>query len=198
MTTPADTASGVNAAGKLVLAFTAFGLLVIFGSSFLYRLDRPSLVVHQERRTGGMEQALNGPMREVLALMQKLKENPDDPGLQLAMAEQFMAMGSYDRAKIFLDKVARVRPNDPDVQNALGVTLYNLKDAGGAEAAFAGILAQNPNDYRARFNLGLLYKYALQQPEKARQALQAVVDAPETDAKTRDQARRELEEKPAP
>ena len=106
-------------------------------------------------------------------------------------------MGSFDRAKAFLDKVVKVRPEDPDVQNALGVTLYNLKDIEGAKAAFEGMLARDPEDYRARYNLGLLYKYALNQPDKAAEALQAVADNPKTDPKTRETARKELEGKTA-
>jgi Flp pilus assembly protein TadD len=194
-------APGPNAAGRLVLAFMAFALLVLFVGSFLYRMQRPSLEVRQERPGGmsqPMAQAMNGPMKEVLALMQKLKENPDDPELQLAMAEQFMAMGSFERAKTFLDKVVKVRPENPDVQNALGVTLYNLKDIDGAKAAFEGMLARDPDDYRARFNLGLLYKYALKEPEKAVAALKAVADSPKTDPETRQTALKELVAKPAP
>lgn len=193
-----DVAPGLLPAGRLVLAFVAFGLLVMFVASFLYRLERPSLEVRQERKAEGMGQAMNGPMKEVMALMQKLQENPDDPGLQLAMAERFMAMGAYDRAKVFLDKVAKVRPEDPDVQNALGVTLFNLKDIPGAQAAFEGMLARDQADYRARFNLALLYKYGINDQDKAAQALRAVIEAPETDAATREQARQELEGKPQP
>jgi Flp pilus assembly protein TadD len=198
----APNAPGPNAAGRLVLAFLAFGLLVVFVGSFLYRLERPSLEVRQQRQAGGapqgMEQAMNGPMKEVMELMQKLKEHPDDTGLQLEMAERFMAMGAFDRAKVFLDKVVKVRPEDPDVQNALGVTLYNLKDMEGAKAAFEGMLAREPDDYRARFNLGLLYKYALSQPDKAVEALRAVADNPKTDPKTRETALKELEGKTNP
>lgn len=193
-------AAGPNAAGRMVLAFVAFGLLVMFVGSFLYRLERPSLEVrrNQSAMPQGMEQAMNGPMKEVMALMQKLKEHPDDPGLQLEMAEKFMAMGAFDRAKTFLDKVVKLRPEDPDVQNALGVTLYNLKDMEGAKAAFEGMLARDPEDYRARYNLGLLYKYALNEPDKAAEALRAVADNPKTDPKTRETARRELEGKATP
>lgn len=199
--TTSNGATGPNAAGRMVLAFVAFGLLVMFVGSFLYRLERPSLEVRRVRSGAmpqAMEQAMNGPMKEVLALMQKLKEHPDDPGLQLEMAERFMAMGAFDRAKLFLDKLVKVRPEDPDVQNALGVTLYNLKDMEGAKAAFEGMLARNPQDYRARYNLGLLYKYALNQPDKAAEALRAVVDNPKTDPKTREKARNELEGKTKP
>ncbi|EHJ46579.1 hypothetical protein DFW101_0562 [Solidesulfovibrio carbinoliphilus subsp. oakridgensis] len=195
-------APGPNASGRMVLTFVAFALAVVFIASFVYRLQRPSLEVRQQPKKGGMPeamgQAMNGPMKEVMELMQKLQENPDDPGLQMAMAERFMAMGAHDRAKVFLDKVAKVRPDDPDVQNALGVVRYNLKDLDGAKAAFEGLLARDPEDYRARFNLGLLYKYALNQPEKAKEAFDAVIASPKTDPETRQTATKERDEKPAP
>lgn len=198
--TTTETSPGANASGRMVLAFLAFCLVVIFAASFVYRLERPSLEVHQKKGPAGMPQgmdnAMNGPMREVMELMQKLQENPDDPGLQMAMAERFLAMGSYDRAKAFLDKLVKVRPDDPDVLNALGVVLYNQKDPEGAKAAFEAILAKDPEDYRARFNLGLLYKYALGQPEKAKEALSAVIASPKTDPETRKTAQTELETKP--
>ncbi|MFP5259688.1 MAG: tetratricopeptide repeat protein [Acidobacteriota bacterium] len=198
--TTTDPSPGANASGRMVLAFLAFCLVVIFAASFVYRLERPSLEVHQKKGPAGMPQgmdnAMNGPMREVMELMQKLQENPNDPGLQMAMAERFLAMGSYDRAKSFLDKLVKVRPDDPDVLNAMGVVLYNQKDPEGAKAAFEAILAKDPEDYRARFNLGLLYKYALGQPEKAKEALSAVIASPKTDPETRKTAQTELETKP--
>jgi len=198
--TTTETSPGANASGRMVLAFLAFCLVVIFAASFVYRLERPSLEVHQKKGPAGMpqgmDQAMNGPMREVMELMQKLQENPNDPGLQMAMAERFMAMGSYDRAKSFLDKLVKVRPDDPDVLNAMGVVLYNQQDPEGAKAAFEAILAKDPEDYRARFNLGLLYKYALGQPEKAKEALSAVIASPKTDPETRKTAQTELETKP--
>ncbi|MHC1789141.1 tetratricopeptide repeat protein [Solidesulfovibrio sp.] len=200
MTTADETRQGPNASGRMVLAFIAFSLVIIFVASFIYRLERPTLEVHQQKGQGGMPQgmdaAMNGPMREVMELMQKLQENPDDPGLQMAMAERFMAMGSFDRAKAFLDKLVKVRPDDPDVLNAMGVVSYNLNDLDGAKAAFEAILAKNAEDYRARFNLGLLYKYALGQPEKAKEALSAVIASPKTDPETRKTAQEELETKP--
>ncbi len=199
--TTTEHAPGPNASGRMVLAFLAFALMVVFVASFVYRLERPSLEVRQQAGKGGgmpegMGQAMNGPMKEVMELMQKLQEDPDDPGLQMAMAERFMAMGAYDRAKVFLDKVAKVRPDDPDVQNALGVVRYNLNDLEGAKAAFEGLLARDAEDYRARFNLGLLYKYALGQPEKAVEAFDKVIASPKTDPETRETARKERDSKP--
>lgn len=194
-----DRPGGPNASGRMVLAFMAFVLLAVFGGSFVYRMERPSLEVHQKKSQaampGAMDQAMNGPMKEVMALMQKLQDNPDDPDLQLAMAEKFMAMGSFERAKVFLDKVSKVRPDDPDVRNAMGVTLYNLKDLDGAKAAFEGILARDAADYRALFNLALLNKYALNQPDKAAEGFKAVIASPQADPETKATAQKELEGK---
>ena len=196
------TEHGPNASGRMVLAFMAFCLVIIFAASFIYRLERPTLEVHQKKggmgqgMPGGMDGAMNGPMREVMELMQKLQENPEDTGLQKAMAERFMAMGSFDRAKTFLDKVAKVRPDDPDVLNALGVVRYNMNDLDGAKAAFEAILAKDAEDFRARFNLGLLYKYAYKDEAKAKAALSAVIASPKTDPETRKTAQEELETKP--
>lgn len=195
--TTTDKAPGPNASGRIVLAFMAFALAVVFVSSFVYRLRHPSLEVRKKAMAQSMEQAMNGPMKEVMQLMQELKKNPDDPDLQMSMAERFMAMGSFDRAKTFLDKVAKLRPDDPDVQNAMGVVLYNLKDLDGAKKAFESVLARDSEDYRARFNLGLLYKYALGQPEKAREALEAVKASPKTDPHTREAVVKELEDNAA-
>lgn len=192
-----DRPTGPNASGRMVLAFMAFVLLVLFGGSFLYRMERPSLEVRQKESQAAMpdamQQAMNGPMKEVLALMQRLKEHPDDPALQLTMAEKFMDMGSFERAKTFLDKVRQVRPDDPEVLNALGVTLYNLKDMAGAKDAFEAVLAHDAEDYRARFNLALLHKYALHEPGKAAEEFKAVLASPKADPETKATSQKELE-----
>lgn len=194
--TTTEKAGGPNASGRMVLAFVGFTLAMIFVGSFVYRMQRPSLEVRQQAGPSGMPQGmgegLNGPMKEIMALMQKLQENPNDPALQLTMAERFMAMGAFDRARTFLDKVVQARPDDAEAQNAMGVTLYNLKDVDGARAAFEGILARHPDDFRARFNMGLLYKYALKEADKAAEAFQAVIAAPDVDPETRATAQKEL------
>ena len=49
------TEHGPNASGRMVLAFMAFCLVIIFAASFLYRLERPTLEVQQKKGgQGGM------------------------------------------------------------------------------------------------------------------------------------------------
>ncbi|MEF3698940.1 tetratricopeptide repeat protein [Desulfolutivibrio sp.] len=201
-TIPDNTAQddGKNALiGRSVAALMGLALVAMFVSSFLYRAENPSRVVRTDtpampQGMGGM--ADSGPMKEIMELMQRQKEEPDNPAVQLELAERFMMMGAYDRALIFLDKAAGLDPDNPQILNDKGIALYNTGKAEEAKAAFEAILAKNEADFRARFNLGLLYKYALGDMDKAAEQLRAVMDSPAADERTKSQAKSELESPP--
>lgn len=185
--------------GRSVAALMGLALLGMFVSSFLYRAENPSQVVRTDvpampQGMGGM--ADSGPMKEIMELMQRQKEDPDNPAVQLELAERFMMMGAYDRALIFLEKAESLDPDNPQMLNDKGIALYNTGKADEARAAFEAILAKNAADFRARFNLGLLYKYALGDMDKAAEQMRAVMDSPEADERTKTQAKSELENPP--
>lgn len=185
--------------GRSVAALMGLALLGMFVSSFLYRAENPSQVVRTDvpampQGMGGM--ADSGPMKEIMELMQRQKEDPDNPAVQLELAERFMMMGAYDRALIFLEKAESLDPDNPQMLNDKGIALYNTGKADEARAAFEAILAKNAADFRARFNLGLLYKYALGDMDKAAEQMRAVMDSPEADERTKTQAKSELETPP--
>lgn len=183
---------------KIVLGVVLAGLAAIFLYSFVFRLKNPSLTVVAEKPAatpGAMGQGMNPEaMTQMMELMQRIKDNPDDPAVQVAAAEQFMMMGAWDRAKGFLDKILTVDPNNRDALNHLGVVLYNLDKPEEARGAFEKAMALDPDDFRSRFNLGLLYKHALNQPDKAAEFFRAVIASDKTDEKTRTTARTELGE----
>jgi len=185
--------------GRSVAALMGLALVGMFVSSFLYRAENPSRVVRTDvpsmpQGMGGM--ADSGPMKEIMELMQRQKEDPDNPAVQLELAERFMMMGAYDRALIFLEKAESLDPDNPQMLNDKGIALYNTGKADEARAAFEAILAKNAADFRARFNLGLLYKYALGDMDKAAEQMRAVMDSPEADERTKTQAKSELENPP--
>jgi len=188
--------------GRSVAALMGLALVAMFVSSFLYRAENPSRVVRTDtpampQGMGGMGgMADSGPMKEIMELMQRQKEEPDNPAVQLELAERFMMMGAYDRALIFLEKAAGLDPDNPQILNDKGIALYNTGKAEEAKAAFEAILAKNAADFRARFNLGLLYKYALGDMDKAAEQLRAVMDSPAVDERTKSQAKSELENPP--
>ncbi|NMC48979.1 MAG: tetratricopeptide repeat protein [Desulfovibrio sp.] len=180
-------------AGKYTAAFVGLGLAAVFLGSFLYRVENPSRVVRAD--APGMPQGMadSGPMKEIMELMQRQKDEPDNPAVQLELAERFLMMGAFDRALIFLEKAGQLDPDNPQILNDKGIALYNTGRAEEAKGAFEAILAKNPDDYRARFNLGLLYGHGLGDTAKAVEHLKAVVDSPAADERTRKQAGMELE-----
>ena len=54
------------------------------------------------------------------------------------------------------------------------------------------MLSIEPHNYHAHYNLGVIYKYYLSQPDKAATHFQAVVDASPDDPGLMSNARREL------
>jgi len=197
VTTANNTLGGAPAAGrKAVLALVALGLAAMFASSFLYRLDHPDLSEKVERPAGmeamGGGGTMTGPMKEIMELMQAMQQDPENVGLLLRAAEQFMMMNAWDRAMVFLDKAQSIEPDNPQILNDQGIILYNLQKPEESLAKFEKLLAKNPDDYRARYNMGLLYKYALKNPEKAKESFAAVIDSPSADEKAKAGAREEL------
>jgi len=193
-------------AGRSVAALMGLALAAMFVASFLYRAENPSRVVRVDtpampQGMGGMGgmggMADSGPMKEIMELMQRQKDEPESAALQLELAERFMMMGAYDRALIFLDKAASLDADNPQILNDRGIALYNVGKTDEARAAFEAILAKTPADFRARFNLGLLYKYALGDMEKAAEHLKAVMDSQAADERTKSQAKTEMESPPA-
>jgi tetratricopeptide (TPR) repeat protein len=205
VTTPFDDTAAERAAmaGRSVAALMGLALAAMFVASFLYRAENPSRVVRAEapampQGMGGMGgMADSGPMKEIMELMQRQKDEPESAAVQLELAERFMMMGAYDRALIFLDKAASLDADNPQILNDRGIALYNVGKTDEARGAFEAILARTPDDFRARFNLGLLYKYALGDMEKAAEHLKAVMDSQAADERTKSQAKTEMESPPA-
>jgi tetratricopeptide (TPR) repeat protein len=197
VTTQSKIPAGAGIIGrKTVLGLMAVGVLAMFATSFVYRMENPSLTERVERPAGmggmGKNGQMTGPMKEIMELMQGLQEKPEDVALLLRAAEQFMMMNAWERAAVFLDKAASLEPDNPQVLNDQGIALYNMKKPEDALGKFERLLEKNPDDYRARYNLGLLYKYALKNPDKARECFQAVADSPTADEKAKQGAREEL------
>ncbi|QLA19197.1 tetratricopeptide repeat protein [Desulfolutivibrio sulfoxidireducens] len=183
-------------AGKYAAALMGLALAAIFLGSFLYRVENPSQVVRADVPAMPQGMADGGPMKEIMELMQRQKAEPDNPAVQLELAERFMMMGAFDRALIFLEKAEQLDPKNPQVLNDKGIALHNVGRSEEAKSAFEAILVANPDDYRARFNLGLLYKYALGDMAKAAEQLKAVMDSPAADERTKKQAGEELASPP--
>jgi len=185
---------------KLVVGFVAAGLVVMFLWSFAYRVDHPSLVQAPRQSRAAQaddhdheqQQGDEAGMKMIATLMQRLQENPNDVDTLAILGEQFMRMQQWERANQLLERALAVAPTSIEVLNLLGICDFNREKYRESAAKFETILDLAPQNMTARYNLGILYGHFLNDAAKAREFLQAVVDAPDVDEQTRQQARDEI------
>jgi Flp pilus assembly protein TadD len=155
----------------------ALAAVVLIGLAALaYRVEHPSIVVHEERRS--MNEGM-GNMAEVSALMERLQANPEDEDAMRHLGMLFMQMGAWVRAMNFWDMVLAKAPKDLEALNQKGVCLFQLGRHPEAAEVFSRMVevdAQNPH---AHYNLGVLYAYYLNATDTARRHFEAVVHGPD-------------------
>lgn len=184
-----------TAARHRVLVFLLIALGVMFFSTVVYRVENPSLVQREEARempasrSGGMG---GDNMAGISAMMQKLQNDPDNVELMRALGMAFMDMHAWDKSISFWDMVLKRNEEDIMALNQKGFCLFELEKYAEASLLFEKMLTLEEHNPRAHFNLGIIYKHYLSEPEKARAHFQAVVDAA-SDATLTENARKELE-----
>lgn len=184
--------------GKLVLGLVGVCLAVIFVASVLFRLENPGLTVPGRTMPGaghGGEGGMPGmgDMGNVRALMQKLQEQPGDPETLLALSRAFMQMEAWPQAKVFIDDLLSKDPENEPALTMAGVVAYHQEDYAGAAGIYEKLLAKNPANVMAAFNLGILFKHYLNRPDEGRALLEGLLAAHPDDARLGEMVRQELE-----
>jgi tetratricopeptide (TPR) repeat protein len=163
-------------------------------AAVVYRVENPTIVQHEERREmpGGGSMEKMGDMDGLSAMMKKLQDNPDDIEAMRSLGMSFMEMQAWDKALSFWDMVLERHADDVMALNQKGFCLFELEQYAEAAALFDRMLAIEKENFHAHYNLGIIYKYYLEQPDKAGAHFQAVIDASPDDPALVSNARREL------
>lgn len=186
----------LSGGAKLVLLIAVAGLAAMLVWSVGYRADHPSLSV-KPRATQAEDHGDENPMGNmgmITELMKKLEENPKDVHTLHTLGEQFMRMQAWDRAEALLSRALVVEPGNLQVLNLLGITEFNLKRFEDAAGKFELILELEPENVMAKYNLGILHGHFLNDKAKGAGYLQAVIDSPAADDRTREEAKTALKE----
>lgn len=186
------------AARRRVVLFLMVCLGVMVFGAVTYRVENPSIVQHEEQKKmpGGEGMGkMGGDMAGVAAMMKKLQENPEDVEAMRALGMSFMDMQAWEKALSFWDMILERNENDVMALNQKGFCLFELEKHAEAAELFERMLSIEPHNYHAHYNLGVIYKYYLSQPDKAATHFQAVVDAAPDDPGLMSNARRELSAK---
>ena len=176
---------------KPVLLVMAVLLAVMFVTSFAYRMRHPSMTA-AVRETPAAQEAENQEMMRIQELMVQLKDHPEDGAAMLELAEAFMSMQAMDRAALFLDKAAKLLPGDTRLLRDQGMVAFERQEYAKARDAFQGILARDPANATAHFNLGVIKRYYLNQTEPALGHFRSVVES-DPNGRVGEMARKELE-----
>ncbi|NLW80655.1 MAG: tetratricopeptide repeat protein [Desulfovibrionales bacterium] len=176
----------------VVFVFACLAALVFAG--VVYRVENPSIVQHEERQqmpaSGGMQGM--GDMAGISGLMKKLQENPEDMEAMRSLGMSFMEMRAWDKAMSFWDMILTRAGNDVMALNQKGFCLFELERYAEAAELFEKMLGIESGNHHAHFNLGIIYKYYLSDPDKAAAHFQAVLDASPNDPELMESTRREL------
>ena len=155
---------------RLVAAVLGLGLALIFVGSFVYRLQNPSLTVQ------GQSPTCIAAMSKITELMARLESEPNHLPTLMTLGDQFMRITSWSDAVVFWKRALAVDPLQEQALNGLGVAYYNLDQFSESAEQFERIVEMRPDSYRAHFNLGMLYKHYLGDPQQARMHFELVLE----------------------
>lgn len=153
-------------AGKLVAALAALGLVAMFASSIMHRLENPSRVEVVRTPQQSAQQGMPQGMADMGKLMEMLRENPDDPKANLEIAKAFLHAKDPERAQVFVQRALKADPNNQEALHVLSMTAFQAGQHDKAAEALMRLLAKRPDDARAHFNLAVLYNHYLNDAEK--------------------------------
>ena len=128
---------------------------------------------------------------ELMNLMGKLKESPNDADALRKTGEIFVAARDWKRAEVFLGRAVLSRPGDTRPRYLLGVCLYQQNKFDEAAKTFEEVLVIR-EDPSAMYNLAVIYKYHMGKKTEAEALLRKIVASPKADADTVAKARAEL------
>jgi cytochrome c-type biogenesis protein CcmH/NrfG len=101
--------------------------------------------------------ASDNPEHELKELAVQLQKKPGHTPVLLRMAQLEREKGALDDAAGHLREAIQGEPSNPDAHLELGRLLYERNDVNGAIAETEKVLALNPKQVDALYNLGAIY-----------------------------------------
>lgn len=186
---------------QALLGLVGLGLALTLFSSYAYRMENPSLTVQNKKHggeqggQGGMGQggAMGGmgSMGQVRELMAKVEQDPNDVHSLVDLADIFMTMGAVDRASKYLDQAQALQPGDMEIMQRRGLAQFQLERHEEAAKTFEAVLAKEPNNALAHFNLGIVNRYFLKNEAAAAEHFAKAAALPTDDAELAAKAKEE-------
>ena len=162
---------------RIVLGALGLGIVVMFALSIAWRMGDHPLIRQRAAQSSAtaeaprsmMEQGAESPQGQaVLALMQKMKDNPNDVDTLLEIAGIFAEQGDNEGAKSMAERALVAAPSDARPPYLMGV-LLSREGAWDDAAKQLERSISLKDDAATRYSLAVIYRYHLKQENKARE-----------------------------
>ncbi len=154
---------------KIILGIMVFSLVSMLAVSLVQRLQGDPLVV-QGADPNVAELVENNAaatiMQEIGKHMEELKENPDNFDLLVHTADLLLQTEQWDAAESFLRRALTLDASKAQPHYLLGIALHSNEKHAEAAASLERVVSIN-NDPSARYSLGVLYAYYLEDKARA-------------------------------
>jgi tetratricopeptide (TPR) repeat protein len=154
-------------------------VVVALAVAFIYNLNGGSSVpsISGQPTNGPSQAAPKVDQAKVADLMQQLSANPKDVAPYQALSDLYFQAGDYQTAAEWDLKVLGLDPTNVTGLLSHGASQFNLGNADAAEADWKKVVALNPRQAEAYYDLGFLY-LSKNPPEmtKVRQMWKKVVE----------------------
>ncbi len=175
---------------KSVAFLAIICLAVIFLSSLWSRVQNPGITVEPRSAPSTEEQAM---MAEVSTLMAEVERNPENIEALTELAHVFMLMQAWERSFSFWKRVLALEPENKLALNQAGFTLFQQERYAEAAGFFEELLKLDAENHRSLFNLGIIYKYYLDDQDKAQAYFEKILDLGSEDQQLLERVQRELD-----
>lgn len=165
-------------------------LAAIFVFSLLSRVQHPSITVESRSAPSSQEQAM---LAEVSTLMAEVERNPENIEALTELAHIFMLMQAWERSLAFWKRVLALEPENKLALNQAGFTLFQQERYSEARDFFEKLLEVDEHNLRSMFNLGIIYKYYLDDQDRAVGYFQRILDIGPEDPELIERVQRELD-----
>jgi tetratricopeptide (TPR) repeat protein len=98
-----------------------------------------------------------GAVPQVMAAIEKAKQNPDDYEAQMTAADLYYQIQRFPDAAKFYEAANRIKPNEQESIIKLGNALFDAEQYDQAEKWYEKALQQRPKDVNVRSDLGLTF-----------------------------------------
>lgn len=187
--------NSLNKSGRTIVLTGIFVCLAaMFASSVLYRVENPNLTVQAKQKNSapqGMQQMGMGGLQEMMA---KAEAEPENVNNLIELGNAFLMMRAWDRALEFLEKARALEPENVMVLKSVGICYFQKEKYEEAVEIYERILGLDGSDALSHYNLGIIFKHFLNDPESSAKHFTAVMELPHEDEEMRKNAKSELKE----